>query len=154
ETRYRGAQANGDMGGGNGGGAHAEMVRQILVIGGCHSLRPDLCLVATAALASVATPAAPVSTPPWPFKNPRCSMPCVVSSIRKRAAISSPPSSCATCGSKAARWPAMSTVDALRRRLIDAARSVQGVENVSVNISSKIVAHAVQRGVQLLPNVK
>jgi len=51
-------------------------------------------------------------------------------------------------------YPAKSTVDALRRRLIDAARSVQGVENVSVNISSKIVAHAVQRGVQLLPNVK
>jgi len=51
-------------------------------------------------------------------------------------------------------YPAKSTVDALRRRLIDAARSIQGVENVSVNISSKIVAHAVQRGVQLLPNVK
>jgi ATP-binding protein involved in chromosome partitioning len=31
---------------------------------------------------------------------------------------------------------------------------VAGVENVSVNITTKIVAHAVQRGVQLLPKVK
>jgi ATP-binding protein involved in chromosome partitioning len=51
-------------------------------------------------------------------------------------------------------YPAKSTVDALRRRLIEAARSVPGVENVSVNVATKIVAHAVQRGVQLLPNVK
>ena len=29
-----------------------------------------------------------------------------------------------------------------------------GVDNVSVNIDAKVVAHAVQRGVQLLPNVK
>jgi ATP-binding protein involved in chromosome partitioning len=51
-------------------------------------------------------------------------------------------------------YPAKSTIDALRRRLIEAARSVPGVENVSVNVATKIVAHAVQRGVQLLPNVK
>jgi ATP-binding protein involved in chromosome partitioning len=51
-------------------------------------------------------------------------------------------------------YPAKSAVDALRRRLIEAARSVPGVENVSVNVATKIVAHAVQRGVQLLPNVK
>jgi len=51
-------------------------------------------------------------------------------------------------------YPAKSTVDALRRALIAAARSVAGVGNVSVNITSKIVPHAVQRGVQLLPNVK
>ena len=35
-----------------------------------------------------------------------------------------------------------------------AARTVPGVANVSVGIVSKIVAHAVQRGVQLLPGVK
>jgi ATP-binding protein involved in chromosome partitioning len=51
-------------------------------------------------------------------------------------------------------YPAKSQMPLLRKALIGAARSVTGVENVSVNISSKIVAHAVQRGVQLLPNVK
>ena len=51
-------------------------------------------------------------------------------------------------------YPAKSQVPALRRALIEAARSVPGVENVSVNVTSKITAHAVQRGVQLLPNVK
>ena len=51
-------------------------------------------------------------------------------------------------------YPAKSQMPLLRKALIAAARSVAGVENVSVNISSKIVAHAVQRGVQLLPNVK
>jgi ATP-binding protein involved in chromosome partitioning len=38
--------------------------------------------------------------------------------------------------------------------LVAAAKSVSGVSNVSVNITSKVLAHAVQRGVQLLPNVK
>jgi len=51
-------------------------------------------------------------------------------------------------------YPAKSQMPLLRKALIGAARGVAGVENVSVNISSKIVAHAVQRGVQLLPNVK
>ncbi|MEO8923853.1 MAG: iron-sulfur cluster carrier protein ApbC [Caldimonas sp.] len=51
-------------------------------------------------------------------------------------------------------YPAKSTVDALRRRLVDAARSVPGIDNVSVKVATKIVAHAVQRGVQLLPTVK
>jgi ATP-binding protein involved in chromosome partitioning len=51
-------------------------------------------------------------------------------------------------------YPAKSQVEALRRSLIAAARSVAGVANVSVNVTSKIVPHAVQRGVQLLPNVK
>jgi ATP-binding protein involved in chromosome partitioning len=51
-------------------------------------------------------------------------------------------------------YPAKSQMPLLRKALIGAARSVAGVDNVSVNISSKIVAHAVQRGVQLMPNVK
>jgi ATP-binding protein involved in chromosome partitioning len=42
----------------------------------------------------------------------------------------------------------------LRKALIAAARTQAGVDNVSVNITAKVVAHAVQRGVQLLPNVK
>ncbi len=51
-------------------------------------------------------------------------------------------------------YPAKSLHAALRRQLIAAARTVPGVGNVSANVSSKIVAHAVQRGVQLLPGVK
>ena len=51
-------------------------------------------------------------------------------------------------------YPAKSQFAALRRALIDAARTVPGVGNVSATLSSKIVAHAVQRGVQLLPGVK
>jgi len=51
-------------------------------------------------------------------------------------------------------YPAKSQIPALRRALIAAAKEVPGVENVSVNLHSRIIAHAVQRGVQLLPNVK
>ena len=51
-------------------------------------------------------------------------------------------------------YPAKSQVQALRKALIAAARSLPGVENVSIQIGWKITAHAVQRGVQLLPRVK
>jgi len=51
-------------------------------------------------------------------------------------------------------YPAKSQIPALRKALIAAARGVPGVANVSVNITSNIAAHAVQRGVQLLPNIK
>jgi len=51
-------------------------------------------------------------------------------------------------------YPAKSQVAALRKGLIAAARTVAGVDNVSANITTKITAHAVQRGVQLLPSVK
>ena len=51
-------------------------------------------------------------------------------------------------------YPAKSLVPALRRSLVAAAKGVAGVENVSANITTKVIAHAVQRGVQLLPQVK
>jgi ATP-binding protein involved in chromosome partitioning len=51
-------------------------------------------------------------------------------------------------------YPAKSQIPALRKALIAAVRTLPGVENVSVNLSSKIIAHAVQRGVQLLPTIK
>jgi len=51
-------------------------------------------------------------------------------------------------------YPAKSQLAALRKSLIAAARSVPGVNNVSVNLATKIIPHAVQRGVQLLPKVK
>ncbi len=51
-------------------------------------------------------------------------------------------------------YPGKSQHAALRKALITAARSVPGVANVSVEIVTRIVSHAVQRGVQLLPKVK
>ncbi|MGA1318400.1 MAG: iron-sulfur cluster carrier protein ApbC [Rubrivivax sp.] len=51
-------------------------------------------------------------------------------------------------------YPARSQVPVLRKALIAAARAVPGVGNVSVDIGWKITAHAVQRGVALLPRVK
>ena len=51
-------------------------------------------------------------------------------------------------------YPAQSQLPLLRSALIAAARSVPGVGNVSANLGWKIVAHEVQRGVQLLPKVK
>jgi ATP-binding protein involved in chromosome partitioning len=52
------------------------------------------------------------------------------------------------------RYPAKSQIPQMRSALIAAAKSVAGVENVSVNITTKVVAHSVQRGVQLMPSVK
>jgi ATP-binding protein involved in chromosome partitioning len=51
-------------------------------------------------------------------------------------------------------YPAKSQMPGFRKALIAAARTVAGVDNVSVNITTKITTHAVQRGVALLPNVK
>ncbi len=51
-------------------------------------------------------------------------------------------------------YPAKSQHPALRKSLIAAARTVPGVQNVSVEIVTRIVSHAVQRGVALLPKVK
>ena len=51
-------------------------------------------------------------------------------------------------------YPAKSQYPALRSALVEAARRVPGVGNVSVNLSFKVTAHAVQRGVPLLPQVR
>ena len=51
-------------------------------------------------------------------------------------------------------YPAKSQHAALRAALIAAAQGVAGVTSVSVNVTTHIVAHAVQRGIQLLPGVK
>ena len=51
-------------------------------------------------------------------------------------------------------YPAKSLFPALRSSFIAAAKGVAGVDNVSVNITFKVAAHAVQRGVQLLAGVK
>lgn len=51
-------------------------------------------------------------------------------------------------------YPARSQIARLAETLRAAAQSVPGVGEVEVSLSTRIAAHAVQRGVQLLPNVK
>ena len=51
-------------------------------------------------------------------------------------------------------YPAKSQFDSIRKSVIALLRELPDVKNVSVNVSSQIVAHAVQRGVKLLPGVK
>ena len=51
-------------------------------------------------------------------------------------------------------YPAKSQFDSLRKAAIASLRSLPGMGNVSVNVTSKIVAHTAQRGVKLMSNVK
>ncbi len=51
-------------------------------------------------------------------------------------------------------YPANSQIAGIRDAVIAAVRGVSGVANVSVNVQMKIVAHAVQRGVKLMTNVR
>jgi ATP-binding protein involved in chromosome partitioning len=51
-------------------------------------------------------------------------------------------------------YPARSQIDPIRQQVVAAVRALAGVANVSANVYQKIVAHAVQRGVKLLPGVK
>ena len=51
-------------------------------------------------------------------------------------------------------YPAKSQIPEFRKALVAAAKTVAGVENVSINMATKIVPHSVQRGVQLLPSIK
>lgn len=51
-------------------------------------------------------------------------------------------------------YPAKSQIDPIRSMVINALRALPGVTNVSVNVQVKIVAHAVQRGVKLMTNVR
>jgi ATP-binding protein involved in chromosome partitioning len=51
-------------------------------------------------------------------------------------------------------YPAASQIPVLRRTVIDTLKALPGTGNVSANVYQKIVAHAAQRGVKLLPNVK
>jgi ATP-binding protein involved in chromosome partitioning len=50
-------------------------------------------------------------------------------------------------------YPAASQIEPIRRMVIDALKSA-GAANVSANVSMKIVAHTVQRGLKVMPNVK
>jgi ATP-binding protein involved in chromosome partitioning len=51
-------------------------------------------------------------------------------------------------------YPAKSQIDPLRTLVIDKLKEVPGIGNISVNVYFKIVSHAVQKGVKLIPSVK
>jgi ATP-binding protein involved in chromosome partitioning len=51
-------------------------------------------------------------------------------------------------------YPAKTQIDAIRKQVIAAVRTLPGIGNVSANVFSKIVAHSVQLGVKLMPGVK
>jgi len=51
-------------------------------------------------------------------------------------------------------YPAKSQIDPMRQRVVEAIKGVAGVGNVSANVYQKIVSHAVQKGVKLVPGVK
>jgi len=51
-------------------------------------------------------------------------------------------------------YPAKSQIEPIRSRIEAAVGKIPGVARVSANVYSKVVAHAVQRGVKLLPGVK
>jgi len=51
-------------------------------------------------------------------------------------------------------YPAKSQVAGIRASVVDALRKLPGVDGVSVNVTSKILSHAVQRGLKVMPNVK
>ena len=51
-------------------------------------------------------------------------------------------------------YTAKSQIDLMRKLGIACLRELPGVKNVSANVTMSIVAHTVQRGVNLLPNIK
>ncbi len=51
-------------------------------------------------------------------------------------------------------YPAKSQTELIRQLVVDAVSPLAGVSTVHVNVSVKIVAHAVQRGVKLMSNVR
>jgi len=51
-------------------------------------------------------------------------------------------------------YPAKTVIESTRQAIFDKVRALPGAGSVDVNVTSKVVAHAVQRGVQLVPNVK
>ena len=51
-------------------------------------------------------------------------------------------------------YPAQTVFDQIQTLVADKLKTLPGIGNVSVKVTSKIAAHSVQRGVQLIPNVK
>ena len=51
-------------------------------------------------------------------------------------------------------YPAKTVFEATRQRIAERLRALPGAGNVTVTVESRVVPHAVQRGVKLVPNVK
>lgn len=51
-------------------------------------------------------------------------------------------------------YPAVTQLDLIRAQITEALKSIADIGKITVNVGSRIVAHSVQRGVNLLPNVK
>ncbi|HEY0905892.1 MAG TPA: iron-sulfur cluster carrier protein ApbC, partial [Methylophilus sp.] len=51
-------------------------------------------------------------------------------------------------------YPAKSQLEVIRQQVTTALQDIAGIGSITVNVGSRIVAHSVQRGVNLLPNVK
>ena len=51
-------------------------------------------------------------------------------------------------------YPAKSQIEPIRREIAAKLKTLPGVSSVGVNVSMKIVPHAVQRGVKLVPGVR
>ena len=51
-------------------------------------------------------------------------------------------------------YPAKSQIEPIRKEVAAALRKIPGVGSVTVNVTMKIVSHAVQRGVKLVPGIR
>jgi ATP-binding protein involved in chromosome partitioning len=51
-------------------------------------------------------------------------------------------------------YPAKTQIEPIRKQVIAKLKTIPGIGNVSANVTMKIVSHAVQRGVKLIPGVK
>ncbi|MEW5886990.1 MAG: iron-sulfur cluster carrier protein ApbC [Pseudomonadota bacterium] len=51
-------------------------------------------------------------------------------------------------------YPAQSQLAAIKQQVESALQGIDGVSNANVNVGFKVVAHSVQRGVKMIPNVR
>src|SRR5579859_1656730 len=51
-------------------------------------------------------------------------------------------------------YPARGVLETVRRQVAERLAKLEGLKHASVNVSSKIVSHSVQRGVKLVPGIK
>ncbi len=51
-------------------------------------------------------------------------------------------------------YPGKSVTEGIRKQVIARLKKVDGVQNISANVYSKIVSHSAQRGVKLVPGIK
>jgi len=51
-------------------------------------------------------------------------------------------------------YPAKTQIEPIRNEIVSKLKAIPGVGNATANVTMKIVSHAVQRGVKLIPNVR